>query len=403
MGKNSLIKSTSKKKTRSKKTEEEKKTKVPQKAIGTKKAAGKAGRTPKAKAVRKPKADEKIKSAAKTKASPKKTRTPKKKPVTVKELLLKKFHPWKPDKLYRAPTVERRSKAYTAPPFISEQNEEEFKRVREILFRKYDFKDFPEQAPAKALRIEETAAGTTDITEPAEGIPSDEIDKEPMPGVSDRYLPPDGVDEYDPMEKFMKYLAAAFVILIVILVAASFSNKSKYYIRTTDGAVEILQGKFAPMGGELLISLPGAQAPERVKPVYSESEVLPLVFDYYIEKADALLEVSGMPDLNEIKSYVKKALSFAVTDSMRNAAHARLNSIDLMILLYKADVAASKPATSDLETALWYLETAAALDLDDAQEKLVKKKIESVEALMAALEKEAEAAVEAKPEEPPAK
>lgn len=386
MGKNSLIKSTSKKKTR-----------VPQKAIGTKKAAGKAGRTPKAKAVRKPKADEKTKSATKTKATPKKT------PVTVKELLLKKFDSWKTDKLYRAPTVERRSEAYTAPPFISEQNEEEFKRAREILFRKYDFKDFPEQAPAKTLRIEETAAGPTDITEPAEEIPSDEIDKEPMPDISDRYLPPDVVDEYDPMEKFMKYLAAAFVILIVILVASSFSNKSKYFIRTTDGAVEILQGKFAPMGEELLISLPGAQAPEHVKPVYSKSEVPPLVFDYYIEKADALLEVSGMPDLNEIKSYVKKALSFAVTDSMRNAAHARLNSIDLMILLYKADVAASKPAKSDLETALGYLETAAALDLDDAQEKLVKKKIESVEALMAALEKEAEAAVEAKPEEPPAK
>lgn len=62
-----------------------------------------------------------------------------------------------------------------------------------------------------------------------------------------------------------------------------------------------------------------------------------------------------MPDFSGIKLYLKKALSYGVTDEMRQAAFNRLNTIDMMIYLYKADVAASKGTLADFKKALEYM------------------------------------------------
>ena len=71
-----------------------------------------------------------------------------------------------------------------------------------------------------------------------------------------------------------------------------------------------------------------------------------LAFKYYVSKADALMEVPGMPDFVGIKSYLNRALFFATTKSLRQTAEARINQIDRMILFYKADVAATKGTRS---------------------------------------------------------
>ena len=187
------------------------------------------------------------------------------------------------------------------------------------------------------------------------------------------------------MQKSIKYLAACFVIVIlaVLVIYSSFSNSKNYYIKATDGAVEIWQGRFAPMSQELLVTLPGAQAPHSIKEVYIKEEVFPLVFNYYVNKADALLDVAGMPDFEGIEFYLNKAILFGITDDLRKKAYARLNSINMMTLLYKADVAASKETIKGFKTALKYLKKAAFLDLDDSQNTLVKQKIESIRAEIA--------------------
>ena len=187
------------------------------------------------------------------------------------------------------------------------------------------------------------------------------------------------------MQKSIKYLAACFVIviLVVLVIYSSSSNRKNYYIKATDGAVEIWQGRFAPMSQELLVTLPGAQAPHSIKEVYIKDEVFPLVFNYYINKADALLDVAGMPDFEGIEFYLNKALLFGTTDDLRKKAYARLNSINMMTLLYKADVAASKETIDGFKTALKYLKKAAFLDLDDSQNTLIKQKIESITAKIA--------------------
>ena len=185
------------------------------------------------------------------------------------------------------------------------------------------------------------------------------------------------------MEKITKYLIVCIVLLVAITISASFSNKNKYYIKVTDGAVEIRQGKFAPMGIGLLITLPGAQSPESIQAVYSKDEIFPFAFNYYIDRADALLDSPDMPDFEGIKLYLNKALSFGTTPDLTKAAYTRLNSIDLMTLVYRADVAASKGTISGFKAALGYLNKAALLKVNDAQTELIKQKIESIKILLA--------------------
>ena len=119
MGKNSLIKSTTKGK----------------KSAAKKKAAKKTAA--KAKAAPKKKAAVKAKAAPKPKAAVKAAPAPEKKPVSVKDLLQKKFPVWKPEKLYTVGPDKADLKDVTAPPFVS-GTEEEQKRIKKLLLKKYD-------------------------------------------------------------------------------------------------------------------------------------------------------------------------------------------------------------------------------------------------------------------------
>ncbi|MGB2688673.1 MAG: hypothetical protein WBC36_06780, partial [Desulfobacterales bacterium] len=223
MGKNSLVQST----TKGKKSAAKKKT---AKKIAAK-AKAKAKAAPKAKVAAKPKVAPKPKAAPKAKA----VAAPKKETVSVKDLLKKKFSVWKPEKLYSVAPDKGDAKDFTAPPFVSGPESEQ-KRIKELLLKKYDL------AEIKAAG-EKAAAGKA----AAEKAAAEKADE---PEVSVSYEPPDSDDTIpsDPMEKGMKYLAAVVAILIVLVVGSSMINQGKYYIHSTDGALEIIQGSFAPMG-----------------------------------------------------------------------------------------------------------------------------------------------------------
>lgn len=337
MGKNSLLKSTSKAK---------------KKSTAKKKAAAKAA--PKAKKA----------PAVKTKKTAPKT-TQKK--VSVKDLIMKKFGVWKPETLYTVRPDETDSKDSAAPPFFS-GSEEETRRIKELLLKKFDLAEI--KAAAEKAAAEKAAA-----------------EKAVEPEVSVSYEPPDsgGTITDDPMEKAMKYLVAAFAVLIALVIGTSMMNKNKFYIHATDGALEIWQGRFAPMGEACLISLPGVQPPETIKNIYSKADAFPLIFNYYVEKADTLLIVPGLPDFAGIKTYLNKALAYATTPAANEAVFSRLNNIELMILLYKADVSASKPTLSDLNQAKGFLSEAARLGIDDLKVDLIHQKMDAVDQQIAAL------------------
>jgi len=104
-----------------------------------------------------------------------------------------------------------------------------------------------------------------------------------------------------------------------------------------------------------------------------------------VEKADTLLEVPGIPDFEGIRSYLNKALFYAVTSASTEAAFNRLNNIELMILFYKADVAAGKATLSGLKDAKHYLDQASGLSTNDLQAGIITQKIDAVDKQIAVL------------------
>jgi colicin import membrane protein len=372
MGKNSLVKSTTKGKKNAPKKKTAKKTAA--------KAAAKAKPTPKPKAA--------------AKAAP----APKKKAVTMKDLLNKKFPAWKPKKLYSVGPMH--SEDVVAPPFFS-GSEAEQKRIKELLLKKFDIAEIKaagEKAAAEKTAAEKAAAEKAAAEKAAAEKAAAEAE------VSVSYEPPDFKETVppDPMDKAMKYMAAVVAVLIALVVGSSMVNQGKYYIRSKAGALEIFQGIFAPMGEKLLISLPGVQPPATVKDVYSKTDVYPIIFNYYVEKADTLLKVPGLPDFQGIKTYIHKAMPYALTPKAKDIVYSHLNDIDLMILLYKADVAAGKDTLSDLNDAKEFLTEASRLDIDKLKLNLVHQKIDVVDKKIATLKAEQKAAA-TPPPAPPAK
>ena len=181
---------------------------------------------------------------------------------------------------------------------------------------------------------------------------------------------------------FLAITGLIFIILMGLVIRASYQNTKKYYLKSAAGAVEIWQGTFSPGGKKRILIMPGVQMPPTTKDVYAQQDVYQLAFKFYISKADVLMEVPGMPDFVGIKSYLNKALSFATTEELQQTVHARINHIDRLILLYKADVAATRGSRAGLEMALKYLDQAAELNPDEIENELIQKKKTSIGELL---------------------
>lgn len=357
MGKDSLLKSTSKKNTSTKKNPAKKQV-VKAKAAKTK-ASKQTNTTKKDKKTTSLIATKKTTPAGKTAAS--KTVSTKKR--SSENIILRKFKPWKPQRLFHSVPDKTYLENFVAPPLIPPDDTAEAERLKKILFRKFDLSGSSEN-------------GAEHFPSPAESVQKESIDT----------LPQAYAKRLDPMTKMLTYLAAGLVFIVALIIAASTSNHANYYITATDGAVEIWRGRFAPMGEERILLLPGAQMPKSVKAVYTENEIKDFAFRYYLDKADTLLEASGMPDFEGIRLFLNTALLYGQTPELRRAAADRMNTIDMMTYLYKADVAASKGTLTGYQTALGFLGKAAALDLDEAQLELIRKKIKSVEELIVSLQ-----------------
>ncbi len=441
MGKKSLIKSTSKKKR------------------APKKAASAANLKKKAPA--KKTAPAKPKPAAKAKPAPKpaKEAAPKTKPVSVKDLLRKKFDIVTPKVLYRVPTKMAAKPTFTAPEFLSGFEAEDAKRVKGLLANSYSENDLiaatkkattekaaaekaaaekaaaekaaaekaaaekaaaekaaaekaaaekaaaekaaaekaaAEKAAAEKAAAEkaaaEKAAAEKAAAEKAEAIKKAAAQKS---DVSVSYEPPPAQAAVkkpsDPVDNTMKIFAAGLAFLILLVIGGSASNSFKYYLTENQGALEVWKGKFSPIGKKLVITLPGVPAPDVTKVTYRSADVYPIVFQYYIDKADVLLDVPGIPDFEGIKATLKTALEYGTTNALRAVAYQRLDNIDRLILTYKADVAASRGTIDDLKAAIGFLNAADNLTTDKAQEELIARTIAAHEAAIDALEDQAAA------------
>lgn len=251
----------------------------------------------------------------------------------------------------------------------------------------------PEGRPAPEPAADEPEPSATEPQQKEEPIPA-VPSAEPADADSDSYIPPPppAEAESDPLKTFGIYAGVVFLILIVLIVGTSMQNARKYYVVSENGAVEIWKGKFSPMGRERLLVMPGSQPLDTQKDVYTKQDVYPLIFQYHLNKADALMDVSGSPNFEDIKNYLNRALQYATTAEMRSQARARIQTIDRLTLLYKADVAAGRGTPEGYRSALAFLQQAQALDPDEFEANLIQEKIQSVEKQIQALDQKESAA-----------
>ena len=220
---------------------------------------------------------------------------------------------------------------------------EDTRRIKALLLKTFDLKATAPSAPAPETArpvlsgaIPEAAPRVQSEAEAASAAPA------PQAQAPRTYATAADVKGSDPVEKSVKYLLGIFALVVLVVIAASYANTSRYQLKPASGGLEIWRGRFAPMGEALMTKIPGMQLPLPAKKVYSEAEALPLVSKYYLDKADALLDAPGIPDFESIRANLKEAMTYATTGTLRQAAAARLNTIDMMVLVYKAEVSATK-------------------------------------------------------------
>jgi hypothetical protein len=150
----------------------------------------------------------------------------------------------------------------------------------------------------------------------------------------------------DPVDKTIIIFAGCLALLVLLLITTSLCNSQKYYIKPAKNGIEIWQGRFAPKGEQRLISLAGVKTPETARKVYSKMDVYPIIFSYFLNKADAFLDAPGIPDFEGMKYYINLAQPYAVTQELRDAAAIRLNGMTQTLQNFKAGIAASKAPTA---------------------------------------------------------
>ncbi|SLM33076.1 hypothetical protein MTBBW1_850064 [Desulfamplus magnetovallimortis] len=135
--------------------------------------------------------------------------------------------------------------------------------------------------------------------------------------------------EKNSMNNFIKYSLAIFIIIIIALVNSSYKNSNTYYICDTKKGLEIWKGEFTPMSKTKIVSLNGLDLPENAKSSYTQLEVFPLPFNYFLDKAEAEIK-SGTPyDFEAINGYIQKASEFTVLPEDEELIDAYFKSVAL--------------------------------------------------------------------------
>lgn len=238
------------------------------------------------------------------------------------------------------------------------KNEQDKKRIRELLFRRFD------KSPAKGP---EKAAPQAAVKEPPPSPPS--------------YTPP----TQEPKDKTLKYAIGAFVCVIAVILLASLSNSNKFYFKQNEKMVELWQGRFAPMGERRVASFSDPKIMEAVskREVCTKKQTHAVLLDHFIKRADEILNTDETPNLKTVKSYLTLSSRYARSESEREAINVRLNSIRFLVLLGKADLALNKGTVPELEAAKGYLTQAISVASTDLQKDTLMKRLAAVEYALA--------------------
>lgn len=259
----------------------------------------------------------------------------------------------------------------------------------------------PEKKPEKAEKKQKPeAAAKPEKSEKAKASekPASKKDSDsgggaagPPGGPPEPPKPPVAEKKEPPLDPKLMALIAIVGLLFLLIIGASFKNADNYYLKQTDRAIEIWKGKFSPRGQEKIVTLPGQQAPETEKAVYARKEALSLAFNHFMDRADALSEAEDLIDFQSIRENLEKAKKYATTDQQKQRVNQRLETMDFLMLLYKANVAAEKQTLESLENAMEFLERAAALDISKQARRSLEDRMTAIQESASDLEEEAAA------------
>jgi hypothetical protein len=319
---------------------------------------------PKSPIIKKPAAKARPKAVTKTKKAP----PAKKGKLSIKEILFKEFDTAK------APPAKKKKavKIPDAPPLVTGYGKKETERIKALLFKRFDSETKP-----KAQK--KPAAKTKDAVKKAPPAP-------PPPKLPEETPPPSVLDS-DGTGKGAKIGLCVLGILILIIFATSLSNRDKFYLKNADGALEVWRGRFAPTGKELVMTLQGVKAPNPTREVYAKKDVDPILFDYLQRQALKALNDSRGPDLAKLKNYLRQAEAYAPTGKERQEVQQRLQGIDFIVLLHKADFAISRGTPADLKAAKSYLNKADRYATRSYHREMLAKTRKAVDIEMASLRK----------------
>ena len=428
MGKNSLLKSTSKKKPKAKAAKGKAAKKV---AAPKSKAKAKPKRRP-AKPAKK--APAKVAKTAAKKKAPAAKKTPKK--LTRKELLFKQFDSPPATGLY-SPPAKTDDTGGEAPSYFAGMSDPA--TAQKALQRKFDWGEIKsageqyavrmaeeesqrkaeEEAQRKAEEEAQRKAGEEaqrkaeeeakrkaeeeaqrkaeeeakrkaeeDAQRKAEEEAKRKAEEDArLRAEMEAAVPPPGVAAADTaVSKPMKLGLIAFGAILLLLIMSSYTNTKKYYITEKDGAVTIQRGTFTPMGTTVLITMTDVPMPEPIQDVYGWQDAYRLMFQHYINAADKLLEAPGIPDAAALATQLGMAVKYAPNRELREDARSRLVGMRVQVLVHKAQAAMQRRTIESVQLALAFLEEAADLDLSEGEAALVDQRTAEAEKLMADLE-----------------
>jgi hypothetical protein len=270
-------------------------------------------------------------------------------------------------------------KAKTAPKATKSRTTRKTKSSGEKAAKK------PKSSPAKtkpaAAKSKKSAAVSTQKIE-------SEKELTPFSSADNSVTLPPKHEEPDTMNRMLIYGGGILALFVFLILAASLQNMGKYEIVENNGAVEVWKGRFSPIGTDLVISMKGVEPPSQKKEIYTREDIYPIVFQYYLDKSDAMIAATGSPGFEEIKASLQQASAYALTAADRSQLDRRIKTIDRTVLIYKADVVAAKGTPEGLQSARVYLNKAATLKPDEIEANLIQHKLESVQKQMEAIRPE---------------
>jgi len=334
---------------------------------------------------------------------------PKPKPVIpISQLIKKTFSPWSEIPIEPAPTSVSPNIS-DAPPFI-EGSSDEIKRIKALLLNKIDMTDIP----APVIEKEETTVDTkpeeitqkVPVPKPKEEATTDEIQTEitPEKEIAEEKIPVEktesnSVEKNQPVEQpvndviftddkkdnpimsnSLKLVFAGVLVLFFMMYMASSSNYKKFYLLDGKSGVELWQGDFSPMGKSHVVTLRGMELPEDILPEYTKSEVYPLVCAFFLDRANEILSQDSIPNLDQVKESLEQAYEYA-DEKARKEIEKRLNGIDFMMFVLRADLAIQKGSSEDLKKAKEYIKEAQGLAEKNYQTDMIKKRLQLLETM----------------------